>query len=106
MKDSRIWKYFKVGDIVRNPEIWGKKLFVIHGLGGNAYCPELYVHDYGSLKTPGRSCNFMVSMTKLYNAPKRPFRKLPKANLIKVMNKGNMEAKREFFIRINQNIKY
>lgn len=102
MQEKRIWKYFKIGDIVRNPEIWGKKLFVIHGLGGNAYCPELYVHDYGCMKTPGRSCNFSVNMTKLYNAPKRPFRKLDKAMLIKVMNKGNIEAKREFFIRLNQ----
>lgn len=103
MKEN-IWKYFKVGDIVKNPDVWGDKLFVIYKKAGNAYCPEFYVYPYGKDKSPGRMCIFAVSMTKLYNTNKRPFRKLSKPMLIKVMNKGNIEARREFFIRLNQKL--
>lgn len=46
-------------------------------------------------------CNFDVRETKLITSPHRPFRKLPKKNLLKLMSKGNVEAKREFMMRLN-----
>ena len=49
MKEN-IWKYFKVGDIVKNPDVWGDKLFVIYKKAGNAYCPEFYVYPYGNIE--------------------------------------------------------
>lgn len=104
MKKENIWKYFKIGDIVQNPGIWGKKLFQIYKFGGNSYQPEIYVHEYGKLKTIGNQCNFNVTMTKLYDAPKRPLKKIDRSVVIKLMNKGNVEAKREFLIRVRQRI--
>lgn len=97
--DRKIHKYFRIGDIVRNEEIWGKQLFVIHGFGGNYYLPEIYVHPFGKDKTVGNSCNWDVADTKLISCSKRPFRKLDKKVLIKLLKKGNEEAKREFIIR-------
>jgi hypothetical protein len=99
--DKQIHKYFRYDDVVANDEIWGKTLFVIHSFGGNSYRPELYVHKYGKPKTVGNSCNWDVTMTKLVNSPHRPFRKLKSSVLVKLLKKGNEEAKREFIIRTN-----
>ncbi len=97
--DKGIHKYFKVGDIVRNEEIWGNKLFIVDRLFGNSYQPLLMVHPCGQNKTPGNMCNFALSMTKLVNCPKRPLRKIPQSTLIKLLKNGNVEAKREFIMR-------
>ena len=94
-----IHKYFKVGDIVRNEDIWGKKLFIVDKLFGNDYQPLLIVHPCGQKQSPGTMCNFVVSMTKLVNNPKRPLRKIPQITLVKLLQKGNLEAKREFIMR-------
>lgn len=99
-------KYFKLGDVVRNEEIWGNKLFVIFGFGGNNYLPELYVYPFGKERKIADQCNWNVADTKLVNAPKRPFRKVPKKKVIQLMSKGIEEARREFFIRVNNKIKF
>ena len=80
----KIHRYFRLGDIVRNEEVWGNKLFVIHGFGGNSYLPELYVHPWGKERTVGNSCNFDARVTKL---------------LLKLVKNGNEDAKREFIVR-------
>ena len=95
-----IFKYFKVGDYVINKEIWdSKKKFIIDKMYGNAYCPILDVHPAYESKTNGNTCLFTVSMTKLVGASKRPLAKLKKDIIMKMMRKGNVEAKREFLIR-------
>lgn len=95
-----IFKYFKIGDYVINKEIWGsKKKFVIDKMYGNAYCPIFDVHPAYESKTNGNTCLFTVSMTKLVGASKRPFAKLKKDIVMKMMRRGNVEAKREFLIR-------
>jgi hypothetical protein len=99
--NKQIHKYFRVDDIVANADIWGDALFVVHGFGGNAYLPELYVHRYGKPKTIANSCNWDVRDTELVNAPKRPFKKLKTNMLLKLIKKHNEEAKREFIIRTN-----
>ena len=38
------WRYFKVGDTVVNPAVWGNRKFVIDKMYGNDYCPILDVH--------------------------------------------------------------
>lgn len=95
----KIHRYFRSGDIVRNKEIWGKKLFIIHGFGGNDYLPELYVHPLGEQPTVGNSCNWRVGDTKLIRSEKRPLRKIKNELLMKLLKKGNIEAKREFILR-------
>lgn len=100
MQKQKYHKYFRIGDIVQNEGIWGKKKFVIHGFGGNSYLAELYVHEYGAKKiTIGNSCNWDVRDTKLINADKRPLRKLSTKLLTKLLKKDNEDAKREFIIR-------
>lgn len=99
--DPKIWKYFKYGDIVRCEYTWGKKLFEVHSFHGNWYCPLMSVYMCGKPRTNGNMCNFLVSETKLITAPHRPFRKMTKRVLIKLMSKGNVEAKREFIMRTN-----
>ena len=95
----KIHRYFRLGDIVRNEEVWGNKLFVIHGFGGNSYLPELYVHPWGKERTVGNSCNFDARVTKLFSFNKRPLRKLKTKLLLKLVRNGNEDAKREFIIR-------
>ena len=99
--DSKVWKYFKHGDIVRCEFIWGKILFEVHSFHGNWYCPLMTVHMFGKPKNNANMCNFDVRETKLITSPCRPFKKLPKKNIIKLMSKGNLEAKREFIMRKN-----
>ena len=104
MKTKRIWNVFKVGDIVKYPDVWGDRLFQIYKLTGNAYLPELNVLEYHLPCRNSNRCIFNANNVKLYDAPQRPFRKLSRCNLIKIMNNGNIEAKREFLIRV-QNCK-
>ena len=97
--NKSIHKYFKKGDIVKNEEIWGNQLFIVHGFGGNTYLPELYVHFYGKPENITNSCNFDLRMTKLVDSPKRPLRKIDKKIIIRMIKKGNEEAKRELIMR-------
>lgn len=99
--DPKVWKYFKHGDIVKDEYVWGNKLFEVHSFHGNWYCPLMSVYMCEKPKTNGNMCNFDVRETKLITAPHRPFRKIPKKTLVKLMSRGNLEAKREFIMRIN-----
>lgn len=101
----KIYRYFRLGDIVQNKEIWGNKLFVIHGFGGNNYLPELYVHPIGKERTVENSCNFDARITKLFFFEKRPLKKLDNKLLLKLIKNGNEDAKREFVIRNRKKIK-
>lgn len=92
-------KYFRIGDVVMNKEIWGSKLFVIHGLGGNNYFPELYVHPVGEKPNCNNSCNWGVRDTKLIFSNKRPLKNISLKILKKLIKKNNCEAKREFIFR-------
>lgn len=97
--DKRIHKCFKVGDIVKCEAIWGNKLFTVHGFGGSAYLPELYVHFHGKPQTVSNTCNFDLRITKLVDSEKRPLKKIDKKIIIKMIKKGNEEAKRELIMR-------
>ena len=97
-----IFKYFKVGDTVLDfpHSCWGNTKFTIRSFHGNAYLPLASVHQIGK---PDTDCDisFSVREMRLFGAVKRPFRKTDKGVLIKMMNKGVVEAKREFMIRLN-----
>jgi hypothetical protein len=97
--DKHVHKYFKIGDIVKCEVIWGNQLFIVHGFGGNAYLPELYVHFYGKPQIISNICNFDVRMTKLIDSDKRPLKKIDNKIIIKMIKKGNEEAKRELIMR-------
>lgn len=97
--DKHVHKYFKIGDIVKCEVIWGNQLFTIHGFGGNAYLPELYVHFYGKPQTINNTCNFDLRTTKLVDSNERPLKKIDKKVIIRMIKKGNEEAKRELIMR-------
>lgn len=95
--------YFKVGDIVRNESVWGKTLFLVHSLNGNKYQPILIVHFYGKPLTNKNVCNFVLRDVKLMDSNTRPLMKIDKGVLVKLVSKGNVEAKRELIIRSRKN---
>lgn len=103
--NPKVWKYFKRGDIViDSPDsTWGNTKFVITFFHGNWYCPLLSVNICGKFYKSGRPerRNMYVPDVRLINATKRPFRKMKKIPLLKLMGKGNIEAKREVMMRIN-----
>lgn len=101
-----IHKYFKKGDIVTNEEIWGSRLFIVGSFGGSNYLPELYVYPKGQRWSTGNQCNWSVMDTKLIDAQRRPLQRIPRKKLVLLMRKGIEEARREFFIRINNKIKF
>lgn len=103
--DKKIHKYFHIGDIVIYECLWGKKLFIIDGFGGNWYLPELYVHPYNLKKSPGNSCNFDVRDVKIVDAAKRPFKKFSMNQLVKIKSNNDSimeEVKREILMKINK----
>ena len=100
---NNIHGYFKIGDIVKNESVWGDILFVIHGLHGNSYQALLSVHFRSKPINIKNTCNFKVTDTKLVNSYQRPFKNLSKDILLKVLAKGNIEAKRELIIRSRKN---
>lgn len=103
--DPKVWKYFKRGDIVRDSDdsVWGKTKFEITSFHGNWYCPLLSANICGKFYPSGnpQRCNLDVRFVKLINSPIRPFRKIPKKVLLNLLRKGNVEAKREFMMRLN-----
>ncbi len=98
-----VWKYYKTGDIIRDSEdsVWGKKLFEIDSFHGNAYLPLVTAYMVGKPKTISNMCNFDLRRIKLITCDKRPLRKLQRDAILKIMKKGNVEAKREFMMRLN-----
>lgn len=100
-----IWGYFKTGDIIRDSEdsIWGNTEFRIIGFHGNDYCPMVITKICGKFYPSGNPqlCNLNIRNARLFNAMKRPLIRMKKEALLKLLAKGNLEAKREFKIRVN-----
>lgn len=103
--NPRVWRYFKRGDIVKDSEdsVWGNTKFEITGFHGNWYCPLLSTNICGKFYTSGnpQRCNLDVREARLINATHRPLKRLKKIPLLKLMSKGNVEARREFVMRVN-----
>lgn len=102
-----IFRYFKVGDIVRDApnSVWGNKLFEIKNFHGNAYLPLASAYFVGKPKTNTNMVNLDLRKIKLMSAPKRPLKNINEKTLLNLIQKGNIEAEREFLIRINNNNK-
>lgn len=94
-----IYKHFRVGDIIICKPIWGDKKFIVDKMYGNYYCPILDSHEFGKDRQISTTCLLNPNCCKLVDA-KRPFSKLKKELLLKLLKQGNIEAKREFEIRI------
>lgn len=96
---------FKKGDIVKFPEVWNNKLFVVDSFHGNKYLPEMSVFFLGTNKRLLQNrCNFDIRRVILKNAENRPFRNLELRLLAKLILKKNLEAKRELTIRNNRKL--
>lgn len=93
-------RYFKVGDVVKCPYIWGEKTtFTIVSFWGNDYCPMSVAKMNGKKDSIANRCNIDLRKLVLIGALKRPMIRLTQAQLIKLMSKHVTEAKREFLIR-------
>lgn len=101
--NSKIWGYFKRGDIVKDsPEsVWKDTKFEIISFSGNAYCPILVTKIHGYNRNGNSICNLDAKNARLYSSVYRPFRSVKKQPLLKLLAKGNTEARREFKIRVN-----
>lgn len=100
--------FYKIGDIVRdfNGSIWGDSKFEVVGFDGNSdsYCQILLTNVCGRYYDNGKPwrCNINAKTAKLINSSnRRPLIKVNRIKLIDMMNKGVLEARREFMIRIN-----
>lgn len=103
-KEDRPWGLIKEGDIVKDfpDSFFEDSLFEVNGLTGNAYCPILDVYFLGKSKETNKyRMNLDARFVILKSAKKRPFRNMPNKALYKLIAKGNLEAKRELKIRIN-----
>ena len=93
------FRHFKIGDIIVCKSIWGDKKFIVDKMYGNIWCPILDSHEFGKERSVNTICLFNPNLCKLVNA-KRPLARLNKVLLIKLYKKGNLEAKREFEMRV------
>lgn|SRR5574344_1447631 len=101
--NPEIYKYFKIGDVVLDypDSCWRKTKFSIRSFYGNTYLPLVWAHQIGQPESNRYMCNLDVRCIRLVGAMKRPLMKVEKKALITMMNKGVVEAKREFMIRLN-----
>ena len=93
------FKHFRVGDIIICKPMWGDKKFIVDKMYGNYYCPILDSHEFGKDRQISNVCLLNPNLCKLVDA-KRPLSKLNKVLLMKLFKRGNIEAKREFEIRV------
>lgn len=92
------WKYFKLGDLVADPEVWGNLIFRVTKFHGNNYCPLMSAESVRLYKGRILKVNLGVEEARLVNAPKRPFQKLKDKTVLK-LSAVNKEALRELLIR-------
>jgi hypothetical protein len=94
-------RFFKEGDVIRCPKLFGRQLFKVLAIIGSEYCPML--HCYYSDRDSGLAnrVNIYEPMAELFLASKRSLKKLDKITLLKLVAKKNVEARRELKIRIN-----
>ena len=108
--NPEIFKYFRIGDVIKDSadSIWGETKFIIQSFHGNWYLPLVSALQYGKPNMNRYKCNFDVRLLRLVDSRNRPFRKLEKTKLIKLVSKGVTEAKRELLIRANnkKNVNY
>lgn len=89
------YKYFKSGDTVLFPDVWGrKKRFLIQCFLG------LKNEMAHATDADGREYNLVADKMLLVDAVKRPFGNIPLKKLLRLV-KLNAEAKRELKIRNN-----
>lgn len=92
------WKYFRIGDVVADPEVWGRTTFVIRAFHGNDYCPLITGESLKPIRGRRIRVNLGVGEVRLVNAPKRPLMKVPDGTLVRLTGKS-IEARRELLIR-------
>lgn len=92
------WKYFRIGDVVSDPEVWGRTTFVIRAFHGNDYCPLITGESLKPIRGRRIRVNLGVGEVRLVNAPKRPLMKVPDGTLVRLTGKS-VEARRELLIR-------
>lgn len=92
---------YKVGDVVKCEKVWGDKLFIIYEIRGNEYLLIASSYFLNKPQINKNMCNLVVKELTLINSNFRPFKNIDKIPLLKMVKKDNIEAVREFKIRVN-----
>lgn len=106
MCNAMINKYnlFREGDVVMDfkGSVWGDVKFIVLGFSENG--ATTYAREFGRPDTLRYRCNLVTKHMRLVGADNRPFRRIAKIPLLKMMSKGVVEARREFNIRVNKEL--
>lgn len=102
-KNPEKFRYFRTGDIVLDyrGSHWRNRKFRIASFFGERYCPMCSAYYAGREEEWDTHANLCVNDIVLVGARHRPMLKVSQPLLIKLIQKGNVEAKREFIIRSN-----
>lgn len=92
----------KKGDIICDFEesTWGNQRFIVDQFFGNSYCRMISTYKIG-MNRRGVMVNILAYHARLVDAPIRPFRHTDIKVLLKLVQKGIVEAKRELRMRNN-----
>ena len=92
----------KKGDIICDFEesTWGNQRFIVDQFFGNSYCRMISTYKIG-MNSRGVMVNILEYHARLVDAPIRPFRHTDIKVLLKLVQKGVVEAKRELRMRNN-----
>lgn len=92
----------KIGDTIIAPSIWDSHMkFIVVNTFGNSYYFTLATVLSGKPNTPKHRYNIGLNDAKIVDSLNRPFKKLDKMKLIKLVVKKNTMAKKELLIRNN-----
>ena len=92
---------YKAGDVVKCEKVWGDKLFIIYKIRGNEYLLIASSYLLNKPQNNKNMCNLVVKELTLINSNFRPLKNIDKIPLLKMVKKDNIEAVREFKIRVN-----
>ena len=92
----------KKGDIICDFEesTWGNQRFIVDQFFGNSYCRMISTYKIG-MNSRDVMVNILAYHARLVDAPNRPFRHTDIKVLLKLIQKGVVEAKRELRMRNN-----
>ena len=95
-------KIKKKGDIICDFEesTWGNQRFIVDQFFGNSYCRMISTYKIG-MNSRGVMVNILAYHARLVDSPIRPFRHTNIKVLLKLVQKGIVEAKRELRMRNN-----
>lgn len=101
MRTFDTFKLLKVGDIFIEKNSTSKKKFVVNKFFGSEYLVMVSCYSIKKNNSNANLMNIPLNEILLIDSNYRPYKKLDKRFLMKMIKNKNLEAKREFIIRNN-----